>query len=174
MALEIDEINVTSLTVNGQTSNAVVMTSAESFPLTAVQSYLIAGHSFVSFGGANPDDDDAIWQMKIPSDWVSGGRLKIQFVTAAAGGANVKFLVNTNLSGVGGDMSAATQTGLFATTTGSATSWALVETTAITLSTTGFESGKALGFYVHRDGSDAADTYTGTAYINSITFEYNY
>ena len=133
-----------------------------------------SGASFLSFGGTNPDDDEAGFQFVVPEDYLTGGRVTIIFITAAAGGDTVQFEVDITVAAVGEDTSTVTESIAAQNIAGSATSWFSVSLGPFVAATATFAVGDMVFVKVHRDASDAGDTYGSDAYINLMKFEYNY
>lgn len=131
-----------------------------------------SGTHFAGFGGANPDEDHWSIQFNLPSDWVSGGRFKIYFVTEATTD-DVGYEIAITISNNDEDMSTVTETLAPQYTAGSATSWYRRELGTYDITAT-LAAGDTVTANIARDASDAGDTYAGVAYIAMIEFEYNY
>ena len=151
----------------------VIMNALDWLDILSTRTYLSAWVVFLAFGWANADDDDAIFSFVLPNDRVSWWRLKF-FSTTASTTDDIKFEVNTVVAWTWENLNTADETWLSTTAQWASVSRDKLVMPTITLDTTNYAVWKTLGFYVHRDASDAADTYTGTAYISSLVFEYNY
>ena len=160
-------------TTNLWWTKQIIMDALDWLDILATRTYLSPWVSFLAFWWGNPDDDNAIFNFVLPNDRVSWWRLKLFFTTASTAN-DVKFEVDTVVAWVWENMNTADQTWLSATAQWASVSWDKVAMPTITLSTTNYAVWKTLGFYVHRNASDAADTYTGSAYLSALVFEYNY
>lgn len=142
------------------------------FPISAGEAYLgSTGAKFYSFGGTGGSDDEASYNFSVPSDYISGGTFYIKFVTTATAN-NVQFEMDITSRNNGGDMSTPTDTAIQNATTGSGSSWDMVETAVYTPSSSTFSKDKNVTIKINRDASDGPDTFTGTAYVWGIVFEY--
>jgi len=131
-----------------------------------------SGASFLTFGGSNPDDNQAGWSFIMPHDYRSGGRINLYFVTAATTDS-VQFEVDITIAGDAQSLSTITESIAAINNEGSATSWDVHEIGPFNISA-GLSTDDLITVNVHRDASDTPDTYTGDAFINVIEFQYNY
>ena len=118
-------------------------------------------------------DEHWIWNFQLPTDWVSGGTLRL--VWSSKGTTNnvvwkggVKSITPSSDDAdaaiyVAGDLGTATAV--------PGTVGQNKETT-ITLTTTGFAAGEWLSVFVGRDADHASDTSTSDACLEALTLEY--
>jgi hypothetical protein len=168
------ELNETApdVLINLKETKRLVMTAEEGNTITAGRAYLgTSGSAFLSFGGVGTDDDQASFNFSVPSDYISGGTFYIKFTTQATVN-DIQFEMNITSRDNGGDLSTPTDTAIQNSTTGSASSWDMVETSAYNPSGSTFSKDKNVAIRINRDASDAPDTFGGTAYIWGLVFEY--
>jgi len=171
-ALELTRSDAVIVSVDLTETKRYIITADEANAISAGNAYLGgSGASFLSFRGNNTSDDEASFNFLVPSDYISGGTFYLK-VTSTATANNIQFEMNITSINNGGDTSTPTDTAIQNVTTGAGTSWDMVETVAYVPVSATFSGDKNVIVKINRDASDALDTYTGTAYVWGLVFEY--
>jgi hypothetical protein len=130
------------------------------------------GTRVIVFGGGNADDDGISYDIKIPSNYFSGGEIIIQYSNPVGATGNIRWQAQVHSKNIGDSLDTQTETGL-GVTVPTVTGNARAEGT-ITPNSANFAAGKFITIRLYRLGNDAADTANNTnAYLVGLTFKYN-
>jgi len=128
------------------------------------------GAMFLAFGGGNPDDHEAAWTIQVPSNYKGDPKFYLKFCTATTA-SDVQFEMDLAKVPDGESFNTIDESLAAQAKTGSATDWYQVTMGAFA-PTISLSPNQTLIVHIHRDASDAPDTYTGSAYVALLVFDY--
>jgi len=138
--------------------------------IAAGTSGLLSQHQRVS-GGANADEPDVHFSLKVPDDFVSFGSVKAVWAAVPASG-NMYWRILANYGASGEDYAAHTDSpAIGVTATGGAT-LVNVQEPANPLTLSSLAAGDYIGIRFFREGTHASDTINDVVYLLGILFTY--
>lgn len=149
-------------------SPAAVTTPTAAAATTVVQSS-VTGLVAIQFSGTA--DQNGSLNMRIPKDYLSGGRFKISWSSSSTSANSIKFAPILSVKALGDSL--ITQTETLTPQTIVAGTINVRQETAFFVPVTALVADQLLVLRVTRLATDAADTFTGAIFINGVTFEYN-
>lgn len=129
-----------------------------------------AGFTFTTLTGTTGNTSGFNINFKIPKDYQSSGKIKLVWTSDTGTPNNIKLQFILSLKVVGENMATTTETGL-SLTFASTTQYNVQETAYVPITST-FAVGQVVSLRIYRLASDAADTFTGSCYIQGVIFEY--
>jgi len=146
------------------------VTSPTAAAATTVVQSSVTGLIALQFSGTANQNGNL--NMRIPKDYLSGGRFKISWSTSSTSANNIVFAPIISVKSVGDSL--ITQTETLTPQTITAGTINLRQETAFFTPTTTFSVGQLVVLRITRPASsNAADTFTGAIYVNGVIFEYN-